>query len=247
MTTATIDLIEIHKDSYAPLFHTIAGSRLVGMHTEDSDYDYLGVTVEPPEYVIGMRKFEQFEWKRPELQAEGVTYSLKKFVSLLVKGNPTILSAAFSPYSYDTLGLTDPLFQSMFISKRAGGHFIGYMQDQIRRLHTSKGMHVTRGELIEKYGYDTKYAAHVIRLGFQGIEYLSRGTITLPMSSTHVEVLSAVRNGGMTYEKFMRLAERTMEALKSVDAFSSLPEHPQYDKLNQWLVKAYLNAWSGNE
>ena len=36
-------------------------------------------------------------------------------------------------------------------------------------------MRVNRPELIAAHGYDTKYAGHVLRLGYQGIEFLETG------------------------------------------------------------------------
>jgi predicted nucleotidyltransferase len=239
----TFDIVKTHENTFQPFFYTLAGSRLVGMHTDASDYDYIGTTVEPPEYVIGLRKFEQHEWKDPDNQSEGVTYSLKKYVSLLLKGNPTILSTAFSNQAHDVLGVTNPTFHALFVSKKAGNQFLGYLNDQIRRLHNSTGMHVVRAELIKKFGYDTKYASHIIRLGLQGVEYMNTGTITLPMRQDHINLLLDIRNGALSYHKFKDLADRSVGTLESVCGFSSLPDAPQYDKVNRWLVDTYQNIW----
>jgi hypothetical protein len=35
---------------------------------------------------------------------------------------------------------------------------------------------VNRAELVEQFGYDTKYAIHTLRLGHQGVEFLETGT-----------------------------------------------------------------------
>src|SRR5688572_31106775 len=40
-----------------------------------------------------------------------------------------------------------------------------------------------RPELEEMYGFDTKYAMHMLRLGFQGVELLTTGRLNLPMRS----------------------------------------------------------------
>ena len=54
------------------------------------------------------------------------------------------------------------------------------MQRQRERMIGTRGqMNVTRPELISKYGYDTKYAGHLVRLGYQGIEVMLSGGLTL--------------------------------------------------------------------
>ena len=49
---------------------------------------------------------------------------------------------------------------------------------------------VNRPELVEKYGFDTKHAGHMVGLGFQGIEHLETGYITLPMPEDHRSVVT---------------------------------------------------------
>jgi hypothetical protein len=44
-------------------------------------------------------------------------------------------------------------------------------------------------------GYDTKYAMHALRLGFQGIELLTTGRITLPVPEPHRAYLRSIRRG----------------------------------------------------
>jgi hypothetical protein len=39
-------------------------------------------------------------------------------------------------------------------------------------------------ELVAVHGYDAKYAMYAIRLGLQGIEFLTTGRITLQVSDT---------------------------------------------------------------
>lgn len=241
-----IDIQEIHKETFQPVFYTIAGSHLSGMNVETSDYDFIGASIETPDCVIGGKTFEQYEWKRPDLNAEGVTYSLRKFMSLLQGCNPTILCTVFSPYATDMIGLTDPILHERIASRKAAYKFIGYMLSQMRRLHTQKGMHVTRAELIDKYKFDVKYASHVIRLGYQGIEYLTSGKITLPMKSYQVDQLLAIRNGLVSYEEFQSMADRTLDILKSVEGLSKLPKEPDYDFINDWVVKAYFKKWKSD-
>ena len=52
-----------------------------------------------------------------------------------------------------------------------------------------------REELISAHGYDTKYAMHCARLGFQCLELLSTRCLTLPIEGDVAEWLRAVRRG----------------------------------------------------
>lgn len=237
----------------AKMFHTVFmtlhGSRLYGMDTEDSDYDYIGAAVEPPEYVIAgknycntNRPFEQHEWKADN--AEGTTYSLRKLVKLFTSSNPTILCTMFSPDAHDPLGITQEWFRDLVRTSKAVKPFYGYMSDQLKRLDRGSGLHVVRQDLIDTYGYDTKYSSNIIRLGYQAIEYLSTGYITLPMPEDQLDYVMGVRNGSISKLEFLKVAGVLLAKVDEAGEKSILPPHPQYEKLQKWLVQTYFWEWS---
>jgi hypothetical protein len=89
-----------------------------------------------------------------------------------------------------------------FASRRAGRAYLGYMERQRDRMTGARGqMRVNRPELIAAHGYDTKYAGHVLRLGYQGIEFLETGRLTLPMPSRERSRVLDVRNGRVAFEE----------------------------------------------
>jgi len=71
----------------------IAGSRLYGTNTEESDYDYRGFVIPPFEYLTGLSKFEHHIIREPDI----VIYSIKRFFELLIIGDPVIYEILFSP------------------------------------------------------------------------------------------------------------------------------------------------------
>src|SRR4051812_12863195 len=91
------------------------GSTVHGLHHGgQDDRDEMAVYVEPPEYLIGLRRAPQiggglygFEHFVERTQPEGVrsrpgglhlvAYSLRKYVRLALKGHPTILLLLFVP------------------------------------------------------------------------------------------------------------------------------------------------------
>ena len=223
-----------------PVFFSLNGSRLYGTSTEASDYDFVGACVEPINYFFAFKHFEQCELKIEAMQSEGVIYSLNKFVSMLASGNPTLLSLIFNDNAADRIGLTTTEIRNAIVSRRAADAFHGYARQQIKRIHTNQALHVTRQKLIQKYGYDTKYAAHVFRLVAQGVELLESGSISLPMHKDNIEECLFVLNGGYkTLDEFVREANTRLERLSAAEKESYLPEKADTEFLNDFLVTTY--------
>ena len=59
-----------------------------------------------------------------------------------------------------------------FVSGLAADRFLGYLQGQKAAMLGEKGAHTNRPELVAIHGYDSKYAMHALRLGYQGVELL---------------------------------------------------------------------------
>lgn len=235
------------------------GSRLHGISVGSDDQDMMGVCVEPSEYVIGLRHFEQWTYRtQPEGARSGpgdvdlVVYSLRKWASLALKGNPSVLCLMFAPpdaileqrsHYADQIRSLAPLIAS----RRAGSSFLGYMVSQKERLLGERGqMRVKRPELVEAHGYDTKYAGHVLRLAHQGIEYMQTGRLTLPMPDREGSEVVDVREGRVDFNQAMtRIGELEHDLRDSVDS-SPLDPDPDYDAVNDALVGMHLEFWRNN-
>jgi uncharacterized protein len=225
------------------------------------DRDEMGVCIEPPEFVMGLRTFEQFEhhtaWEREgglrNRSGPGdldiVIYSLRKFMRLALNGNPSILTALFaSPkdtmscttVGYDLLELTPSI-----VSKEAAPRFTGYLHAQRRSMlsREGKGRDVTRPELIEKYGWDTKFGGHMIRLGHQGIELMETGRITLPMPEAQRQEVIGFRTGKYSFEDCLDRAEELENKLIAAAEASDLSEHPDRKTIDAWLIEAHKYHW----
>src|SRR5690606_26019385 len=102
-------------------------------------------------------------------------YSLRKFCRLAAKGNPSVLILLWLPSYIKRTELGDRLIgmRERFISQEAGKRFLGYLASQKAALKGERARNVIRPELVERYGYDTKFAMHALRLAYQGIEYLT--------------------------------------------------------------------------
>lgn len=222
------------------------------------DRDEMGVCLEPAECVIGFRRFEQWTYRS---QPDGVRsspgdidltiYSLRKYCRLALKGNPTILLLLFVPETYlsvqTEVGKQLRELAPCFASLQAGKCFLGYMKGQQERL-MGVGLrgqrNVTRRELVERYGYDTKYALHVLRLGYQGCEFLESGRLSLPMRSPIREHLLEVRQGKFQLEEILEEADEIEDKLKKLLSGSSpLPPEPDREAVEKFMIRAYLEHW----
>jgi predicted nucleotidyltransferase len=254
------------KMNFDPKFYVIlrgiVGSTAHGLNNEDAieDRDEMGICIEPIEQAIGLHPFQQYIYrsaaereKRHNARSKAgdldlVIYSLRKYVRLALSGNPTILLLLFirEPLVLTEEGKQLRALAPSIVSKKSGKAFHGYMVAQKRRLLGEQGgKHgAGRPELIEKYGFDTKYAAHIIRLGLQGIEVLETGSLTLPMPARERAECLDVRNGKVAMEAVIRRATQIEQQLEELLTTSHLPNEPDNSKVEEWMVRTYSSHWT---
>ena len=74
----------------------------------------------------------------------------------------------------------------------------------------------SRAALEEKYGYDTKHAAHLVRLLRMGNEILRTGTCRVWRGGIDAQELSAIRNGLWSYEQLIEWSQKEQEKLQHI-------------------------------
>jgi uncharacterized protein len=235
------------------------------------DRDEMGICFEPREYVTGVARvpsgldghdtveFQQYQrhtvWDQPgglaNRSAAGdldvVIYSARKWCRLALAGNPTVLLLLFVPDQEvvyrDHAGaeLTDNAHR--FVSRLAADRFLGYLQSQRSAMTGEVGAHTNRPELVAEHGYDTKYAMHALRLGFQGVELLSTGRITLPVPEPQLGRLRAIRRGEVPLAEAIEAVDRAQQELTELQASSQVPDQPDRDWVNGWLHRSYQAFW----
>jgi len=229
------------------------GSTAHGLALEGTDdRDEMGILIEGPENVIGLKTFEQ---KISRSKPQGVRsehgdldstiYSCRKFCRLALSGNPSILVLLFAPPTICTeLGQELRDNYHWFAARSAGKAFLGYMTQQRQRLLGERGqMNVKRPELVDKYGYDTKYAMHMLRLGFQGVEFLETGRLTLPMSEPECSYVRSVRTGLVELNNVLTRAGELEQQVADLLDSSPLEAKPDSEAVNAWLINSYLRTW----
>lgn len=246
---------EIAEDGLILLSTVGSGAHGLALPGTD-DHDEMGVCIEPPTHVIGLQLFEQdvFRTKPQGVRSEhGDTdrtiYSARKFCRLALSGNPSILTLLYAePDEITGYGSSLLEIRDAFSTSRAGKAFLGYMTQQRQRLTGERGqMNVKRPELVEKYGYDTKYAMHMLRLGYQGVEFMETGKLTLPMPPDTRTIVYAVRKGEMELTEVLTLAGQLERRVEDLLDTSPLPPEPDHGTVNEWLVETYTDYWHSRE
>src|SRR4030095_4135091 len=97
-----------------------------------------------------------------------------------------------------------------------------------RRFYSGGYMGKKRRELVRRFGYDAKNAAHLIRLLRMGIEFLTEGTLYVERADA-VELLD-IKRGAWPLEKVKAEAERLFQLAQEAYVRSSLAPEPDRER-----------------
>lgn len=231
---------------------SISHGTYVPQEDKDSidDKDIMGVCIGNEESYFGLERFEQKE--RQLREWDSVVYEIRKYVRLLLKSNPNVLSLLWlKPHLYI---LKTPAGErlienrNLFVSKKVYHSFNGYAYGQFKRMTHFKFegyMGAKRKRLVEKFGYDCKNAAHLIRLLRMGIEFLTEGELFVHRKDA--QQLISIKKGEWSLEKVKVEAERLFRLAEEAYTRSPLPSKPNYKKVNELLMDITRNHWSENE
>jgi uncharacterized protein len=231
----------------------VGGSQLHGVKLEGTDdHDIYGIYIETPECCF-WEAFPHFVTSTA-LQSERnkagdvdvICYSLRRFARLAAAGNPTILHMLFTPADTNEVYWNRILAsRDSFLSKAHALKYKGYADAQLRRMigDCGQGKHGQRPELEQKFGYDVKAGMHVLRLLHEGIEFVSRGWVTLPRPEPERSRLIAVRRGEWSEDRVILEANRLMAELDAAAESSRLPGNVDLAAVGKIVTQICLDAW----
>lgn len=203
------------------------------------DIDVMGVMIHNKEAYLGFGRQETFE--RFEDPWDVVIYDIRHFVKLLVKQNPNVMSMLWlRPNDYmkiDPAGAALIRNKELFVSKQAYKSFTGYAYSQLHKM--THGVHKgymgeKRKKLVEKFGYDTKNASHLIRLLKMGIEFLATGQLNVMREDN--TYLVDIKNGMYTLKYIQDEAQRLFALAEEGLTRSKLPTSVDEQAAEEILV-----------
>ena len=245
---------------------TLMGSHAYGTHHENSDWDVYGFTIPPIEYAYpsgdgliwgydDFPRFDQFMGKvEGETKKESLDfqiYNIMKYFTLVEANNPNIVDSLFTARNC-VLIETDIAKavrknRKLFLHKGSWHNFKGYAFSQLNKIKTDPDdkQSPERKALIEKYGYDVKFAVHIFRLLDEVEQILTKGSIDLTRNR---EQLKSIMKGFYTLEE-VRMNFKQMETrLQHIYERSALPWGPEIhheeirDLLQQSLETFYFGG-----
>lgn len=239
-------------------YEVVMGSLAYGVSNDNSDMDIYGFSIPPKEVTFPHLRgeilgFDEFEVQFSQFQKHHIKdasalggkgriydmtiYSLVKYFRLLMENNPNIIDSLYVPDSCVLFStpLADHVRQSrtLFLHKGCWATFKGYAYGQMHKIRTKKP-EGKRKQIVDQYGYDVKFAYHVVRLLNEVEQLLVEEQLDL---TKNAEQLKAIRRGEWSLEKLEDYFERKEADLESYYLKSKLPDLPQKEAIRNLLME----------
>ena len=242
------------------MFEGVQGSNAYGVAVDVSDFDLIGYCIPPKDIVFPHlaghirgfgRRAPEFNCyqkhhvlDRQALSGKGRSYDLNIFnivhyFHLCMENNPNMVASLFLPAEcilHTTIvGNMVREKRHLFLHKGCWHRFKGYAYSQLTKMETKSpkvGSH--RAESVERYGFDTKFAYHLVRLVYEVEQLLTTGDLDL---RRNCEELKAIRRGEWPAAKvreFFTHKEKALEVL--YETCVVLPWEPREDEIRQLLL-----------
>jgi uncharacterized protein len=222
-------------------YETIVGSHAFGVadtsvRRKVPDYDVYGFAIPPKEYIFKTLTgwvpgfgpeppgFEQ--WHKHHILESSVgagdkqwdlqIFGLVRFFELCRENNPNILDSLYTPENCvlhcTPVGRMVRDHRKLFLSKLCWKKYRGYALAQLKKLNDKVPIG-GRAEIVARYGYDVKFAYHIVRLFDEAEQIMLEGDLDLQRSK---EAMKSVRRGDWKLEDLKAWVmdkERSLESI----------------------------------
>ena len=247
----------------------VTGSKAYGCNeTNDGDEDIVGMAIPPKAMIFPHldghidgfgtppERFESYqqhhiEFKETDRKYDVTIYGIVKMFQLCRDNNPNMLELLYLPQRcvYQSSKIYDHIraHRSIFLHRGCYQKFRGYAYSQLDKLQKEGKMRSEkRQETVRKYGFDTKFGYHIIRLLLECEQIFTDQTIVLDKDR---EMYKSIRRGEWDADKIRTWfdeKEKHMERLYlAPESEVPLPKRPDEEAIRQLLIEC-LEMHYGN-
>jgi len=234
------------------VYEVLSGSHAYGLATETADEDIRGIFLPSANEILGFGYKETVEAK-----PDKVWHSLKKFLGLALKANPSILAWLWVEPEFirhqTHLSVELRNNRERFLSKLVHKTFGGYATSQLKKMQKSVGgdegyaMHGERdasknGSSL-KAGYDAKNAMHLMRLLYCGVSLLRDCyyPVYVEDSNWH-NTLKEIRAGEWPINLVLHEAKLLFNEMDEALQYTDLPEEPDRKWAERFLCRWHYDT-----
>lgn len=223
----------------------LVGSRLHGLHTEQSDYDYRGVFIYPMrEKLSPFKTLKNTSWIEGDL--DNTSYELASFCKEAIHGNATILEVFFSDQVIQTSTVADEMRENW--EKFMDTHrFImasrGYAHNQWNKFYNFESV----GE--KQQERTAKFAIAFLRVMWQCEQFLLTGKFHCNLEDSDLfPLLKTIKP--LTVAEIQSFLPKIVEAMSSMNMRVSVAESrseflamkPDIDWIEDFIYRSYMGA-----
>jgi predicted nucleotidyltransferase len=235
------------------------GSIAHGMYIKNTnpnsidDKDIMSICIPTIDYYFGLKSYGSRGTKEIFFNEwDTVIYEFHKFISLLSKGNPNVLSILWLEDKHyiklTEIGKAIINNKDLFVSKEVYYSFVGYAKSQLHKMTHQKFqgyMGAKRKQLVEQFGFDCKNASHLIRLLRMAIEFLNDGRLIVERKHDATELLD-IKKGEWSLEKVKKEAEHLFKLAEISFVQSKLPVKVDQEKINRFCTNLLTQHFGVN-
>lgn len=235
------------------------GSTAHRISAGDDDLDLMGVRVDAPDAILGLRPARPLSWRSAAWRTgcsgapsrpgdiDLVIYGLREFMRHAMRGNPSILMVIHHPRPLlcDEVGRALRALAPGLASQRVVRSFLGFARSQMAHLEGRRPTPPSRAQRVARDGLDTKRAAHVMRLVHQGLAYAHRREYPIPLPEPIAERVRRVRTGVITPAEIMDQCRHLCADLERAERSNptGLPPRPEPAPVERFLIEAHMRCW----
>ena len=223
-----------HADLYRRvIFRCVIGSQAYGLADAASDVDRRGVYL--PTADLHWSLYGVPDQLENDATQEAY-WELQKFLVLALKANPNVLECLYTPLVEKATPLADELLgmRSIFLSRLVYQTYNGYVMSQFKKMQADLRNH---GQV------KWKHVMHLIRLLLSGVGVLRDGRVPVRVDA-HRDRLLAIRRGEVPWDDVESWRLGLHQEFNAAFETTKLPERPDYECANAFLIRARRLALS---